>query len=146
MSLSESLNTSEVINSSESESISVSPNESESLSANESQETSETMSVSRLSQNSDVENTLEVSDSNSSIDDIKLNADDERLVISNLDDQSDYQDRGNDEKDKQASDDKLPEADVVKENSGLMSGILATMGGIFLFKNRRRKKRDNQSS
>nr|WP_275584165.1 LPXTG cell wall anchor domain-containing protein [Mammaliicoccus sp. G-M28] len=83
------------------------------------------MGDSELSQNSDVENTLEVSDSYSSIDDQHI---------------------GNDEKDKQASDDKLPDTGEVKENSGLMSGMFAAMGGIFLFRSRRKNKRDNESS
>ncbi|UTI86258.1 LPXTG cell wall anchor domain-containing protein [Mammaliicoccus sciuri] len=50
-----------------------------------------------------------------------------------------------DHNDDQSSDDeKLPDTGESKQNSGLMSGLLAAFGGALLLRSRRKNNHDNQ--
>ncbi|UXU85142.1 LPXTG cell wall anchor domain-containing protein [Mammaliicoccus sciuri] len=46
--------------------------------------------------------------------------------------------------DKSSDDEKLPDTGETKQNSGLMSGLLAVFGGALLFRSRRKNNHDNQ--
>ncbi|MDL0112667.1 LPXTG cell wall anchor domain-containing protein [Mammaliicoccus sciuri] len=46
--------------------------------------------------------------------------------------------------DQSSDDEKLPDTGETKQNSGLMSGLLAVFGGALLFRSRRKNNHDNQ--
>jgi LPXTG-motif cell wall-anchored protein len=42
--------------------------------------------------------------------------------------------------------DKLPDTGEAEDRAGLTSGLLATIGGVLLYRSRRKKSNDNKSS